>query len=293
MFTLRILFDDLINVIASLYMIINPEEFAFDIGKKAIKRCALVLMLGHNLSKKIEADDFNFPTSRFVKNIYLIKPDNKEGIDHYRKIFNEIQITSSVREFVELWAIFLDRLYELIILCLKDARMISNRSEVYKAGKLGSLKKESNFKLESIEKKITYLKDRLGIYSGYDDMFTQVAILRHCYAHYAGYMPQMYANTLDGFTYKWIKFITEIKDEVTGEIKDITYSSEPVDTLNESVIQLRRVEEQIVFQANTNCLLSIDQIEDIMFAANHAISELRSKFISLYGELLEYKKSNS
>jgi hypothetical protein len=131
--------------------------------------------------------------------------------------------------------------------------------------------------MDSFKDKIDYLTKRFNLASKYDNMFTQTAILRNCYAHNAGIMPEMYAKTDDSFTYQWLGLNLFLLNEATGNILDITNVTELASTENSSP-QLELTTREVKFPLHSICQLSSVQLQEILFGASLALFELRQKF---------------
>ncbi len=259
------------------------DRYAFDIGKNAARRASLLLGFGHNSIKHLKPEDVAPPSENLFNIVILRKPEEASLFEHYKEQFLEMIIRASIREFIETWAVFLDKVYTLCLVCLKEKGILkiieSNGAIILKAAKYGTLKGEPTFQELGLEKKINYLKEKFNVFSGYDSMFTQTAILRNCYAHYAGRMPEKYIQNQDSFSYEWLGLDASLIDSLTGDIIDIKDQKEPIFCKNGASAQFTVKTRFVEFPLNSICRLSATQIQEILFIADLALQQLRTHFI--------------
>lgn len=146
-----------------------------DISYRGIRRAAAFVGLGVNVARDGEFKKYQLSEYSTLE----IMPNNLDdkSIAHIKEEFEKWVILNGVRELVESFGLFLDKVHIICLLMATQKKQISSDD----AEKFGPA-----FERKGVEDKLTILRNRFGITSDKEKYFSSINQIRNCITHRKG-----------------------------------------------------------------------------------------------------------
>jgi hypothetical protein len=156
------------------YITINFDQIR-DIAYRGVRRTAAFMGLGVNAARDEQFKKYHLSKISMVQ----VLPDklNDQSITHLKEEFEKWIISNGLRELVESFGLFLDRVHTACLLMATNKKQISTDD----ADKFGPA-----FERKGVEDKLTTLINRFGITSEKAKYFSSINQARNCITHRQG-----------------------------------------------------------------------------------------------------------
>ncbi len=146
-----------------------------DIAYRGVRRAAAFVGLGVNVARDDQFKKYQLSEYSALR----IMPDdlNDKSIAHVKEEFEKWVILNGVRELVESFGLFLDKVHTVCLLMATQKKQLSSED----AEKFGPA-----FEWKGVEEKLSILTNRFGITSDKEKYFTSINQIRNCITHRKG-----------------------------------------------------------------------------------------------------------
>lgn len=156
------------------HITINFDQIK-DIAYRGVRRTAAFMGLGINAARDDQFKKYQLSNVSIVQ----ILPDklNDKSIAHVKEEFEKWVISNGLRELVESFGLFLDKVHAACLLMATNKKQVSNED----AEKFGPA-----FERKGVEDKLSILENRFGVTSDKEKYISSINQARNCITHRKG-----------------------------------------------------------------------------------------------------------
>lgn len=229
---------------------IDLDELA-EISHLGIKRAATFMGFGLNSADCEDMKDFTL--SKYTYLDFLPDSISPEYVKHYKEEFKIWMITCGLRELIETFSVYLDKVYEtcMYIQYLKGSRSTEEISKCM-----------NNMEHSGLNRKFKLLNDTFNIKTQYLDHLISVNEIRHCLTHYRGIVPER--DGVNGMKLTWIGFQV-ILERLSGEEVKLPYPLPDggMHAKDGEQIHMKQLDKRVIFRVNERIVLPVDVLAEI------------------------------
>lgn len=146
-----------------------------EIALRGIRRTAVFLGLGVNAARDENFKDYQLTGIALLR----LVPDKVEDavVTEFKDSFEKWVISNGLRELIETFAVFLDKVHQVCLLAATHKKLISEED----ANTFGPA-----FEWKGLEDKLKILRERFGIQSDKEKYFASINQARNCITHRRG-----------------------------------------------------------------------------------------------------------
>lgn len=163
-----------------------------EIARKGIRRAAVFLGLGINAAESPGLR--NYSLAHHSSYQFVPQEVDDATIDTWKEEFRSWIVTSGLRELIETFAVFLDKIQEAcLVIALSKSRVSGKQAE-------GDAR---SFQHKGIRDKLSVLASEFAIAPDHPDALTTINQARNCLAHRRGIVGSQDCNDGDALTIRW------------------------------------------------------------------------------------------
>ncbi len=227
---------------------------ARDIARKACLRSACFLGFGLNSARDDRLQDFSL--SKEINLQFLPSNLPVQKIDEFKGEFEKWIVSNGLRELIEGFTIFLDRIFECSLLASKNKKKLDESVGA-------TIRKIKN---KGLPGKQRALREHFDIKSDFSKHLKTIYEARNCLAHAQGVVTDGYFN--DGETLKITWRVCEIlvvREDGSEEVIEMKQGTEPIP--GPGTIAKRTVTRERVFCRGDQVHLSVKDLAEICIFA--------------------------
>ncbi|MCR4321361.1 MAG: hypothetical protein NUV74_13620 [Candidatus Brocadiaceae bacterium] len=146
-----------------------------EIALKGIQRTTIFLGLGINAARDEKLIQYQLPENHFLKMVQ--ENASEEQVNHFKQNFEKWIISNGLRELIETFGLFLDKIHQTCLLFATSKTLISSKD----ANTFGPA-----FEKKGVEGKLHTLRTRFDIQTNKENYFASINQARNCITHRQG-----------------------------------------------------------------------------------------------------------
>lgn len=217
-----------------------------------VRRAAVFMGLGINAATNEDFSDYDL--SRMTMLTFVPKADRATTL-HYKEEFGRWIVTCGIRDLVETYALYMDRLVEACLLMCCSKGLFKEED---------TIKIKKDFIRVGIREKYTRLEDMFGIISPGKDCINTISIARNCLVHRLGVVGDIDCDSRGELNIEWMAFDVSVMTKKGEKILlELPIPSEGIRLESEGHIITEYVKRSLTFERGNQVIFSPKELSEI------------------------------